>query len=179
MHKKDKNQQLEPETPEVEEAAQAVDERIEELTQDLKRVQAEFVNFKRRNDEERAEVMEMVKGKVVAEMLPLLDNIERALGHVPEELADNAWAKGVVQVGRQAEDTLRRLGVEKIVSVGQPFDPSLHEAIGMEDGEGDQEIVIEELRPGYRIGNKVVQHAMVRVGHPKAEPEGTNGKDKE
>jgi molecular chaperone GrpE len=105
----------------------------------------------------------MAKQVVITELLPVLDNISRALTHLPEDLADNDWAKGVAQVGKQAEDTLRNLGVERIETVGQPFDPNLHEAISMEDGEGETEIVTEELQSGYRIGDRVIRHAMVKV----------------
>ena len=137
---------------------------IDELTSDLQRVHAEFANYKRRETEAKAELLDMAKREVVVLLLPLLDNIERALAHRPAELADNAWATGVEQVGKQAGEALTKLGVTKIQSVGQPFDHNLHEAISMEDGDGDQEVVTEELQPGYRMGDKVLRHAMVKVG---------------
>jgi molecular chaperone GrpE len=139
------------------------DDQLVELEADLKRVQADFLNYKRRTDADRGEMITMAKQVVITELLPVLDNISRALTHLPEDLADNDWAKGVAQVGKQAEDTLRNLGVERIETVGQPFDPNLHEAISMEDGEGETEIVTEELQSGYRIGDRVIRHAMVKV----------------
>lgn len=137
---------------------------LEELENDLKRVQAEFLNFKRRNESERAELIDMVKQTVIMELLPLLDNISRALTHLPAELEANDWARGVVQVGKQADDTLTNLGVTKVESVGQPFDPNLHEAVAMEEGDGKDEVVVEELQSGYKIGDKVLRPAMVKVG---------------
>ena len=137
----------------------AKDERIEELTQDLQRVQADFVNYKRRAETERLEIM--AKQQVTKQLLPILDNIDRGLAHLPQELADNDWAKGVQQVGKQAEEMLKSLGIERIVAVGQQFDPHQHEAIS-QDGDGD--IVTEELQPGYRMGDKVIRHSMVKVG---------------
>jgi molecular chaperone GrpE len=139
-------------------------ERIDELTGDLQRLQAEFINYKRREAEAKAEITDFATNQVIKELLPLFDNIDRALSHCPDELKDNDWAKGVVAVGRQVEDVLRILGVEKINSLGQPFNHHLHEAISMEDGEGEYEVVIEELQPGYRMGGKVIRHAMVKVG---------------
>jgi len=139
-------------------------ERIDELTNDLQRLQAEFINYKRREDEAKAELLSMAKRQVIMEVLPVLDNVERALAHRPAELSDNAWAGGVEQVGSQALATLAKLGVEKIQSVGQPFDHNLHEAVATEDGEGDTEVVVEELQPGYKIGDQVIRHAMVKVG---------------
>ncbi|HSX48495.1 MAG TPA: nucleotide exchange factor GrpE, partial [Candidatus Nanoarchaeia archaeon] len=81
---------------------------------------------------------------------------------LPADLADNAWAKGVEQVAKQSQDILKSLGVEKIESVGQPFDHNLHEAVAV-DGDGDDEVVAEELQPGYQMGDKVIRHAMVKV----------------
>lgn len=138
--------------------------RVDELTADLQRLQAEFINYKRREGEAKGEVMDMAKRHVIMDVLPLLDNIDRALAHRPEELKDNAWAGGVQQVAKQASDTLARLGVTRVESLGQPFDHNLHEAIGVEEGEGEQEVVIEELQPGYKMGERVIRHAMVKVG---------------
>lgn len=141
--------------------------RVEELTADLQRLQAEFQNYKRREQEAKGALMELAKREVILQLLPVLDNIDRALGHRPPELADNAWANGVEQVAKQTGEQLKKLGVEKIPAAGQPFDHNLHEAIGFEDGDGDQEVVIEEVQPGYKIGDSVIRHSMVRVGKEK------------
>lgn len=139
-------------------------EKLDELTADLQRVQADFANYKRREDDAKAELLNYATEKVIVELLPLLDNIQRALAHRPEDLADNEWAKGVEQVGRKASEALKALGVERIEAAGQPFDHNLHEAVSMEDGEGEKEVVIEELQPGYKMGERVIRHAMVKVG---------------
>lgn len=138
--------------------------KVDELTSDLQRIQADFMNFRRRSDEERGAFLDLAKQNVVLQLLPVLDNIGRALSHIPDELQDNNWAKGVSQIAKQSDDTLKSLGVTRVESLGQPFDPNLHEAIGFEDGEGDHEVVIEELQPGYKMGDKVIRHAMVKVG---------------
>lgn len=144
-----------------------VEKDLQELTEDLKRVQADFVNYKRRQEEERASLMDYAKQSVVVQILPVFDNIDRALAHVPKELGGNEWAKGVKQVAKQSEEILRELGVEKIVAKGKLFNPQLHEAVGFEEGEGEQELVIEELRPGYKIGENVIRPSMVKVGKAK------------
>jgi molecular chaperone GrpE len=133
--------------------------KVDELTADLQRVQADFVNFRRRSDEERSSFMDLAKQDIILQLLPMLDNIDRALRYLPENLKDDAWAKGVSQIAKQADDTIRGLGLERIQSLHQPFDPHLHEAIG-----GDGEVVVEELQPGYKLGNRVIRHAMVKVG---------------
>ena len=153
-----------PKKPKASKKADVLQDRVNELTGDLQRLQAEFQNYKRREDSAKAELLEMAKREVITLLLPTLDNIERALAHRPAELADNAWAGGVEQVGKQAGETLKKLGVERIESVGQPFDHNLHEAISYEDGEGEHEVVVEELQPGYRMGDKVIRHAIVKVG---------------
>lgn len=140
-----------------------IDAKVEELTADLQRVQADFINFRRRAEDERGEILTLAKQDVVLQVLPLLDNIDRALAHIPDDLAENDWAKGVSQVAKQAGETLKTLGVERIQSVGQPFDHNLHEAIATDDS-GQHDVVVEELQPGYKLGDKVIRHAMVKVG---------------
>lgn len=138
-------------------------QQVEELTTALQRERADAMNLRRRHDEQMANVRSSVKANVVADLLPVIDNFERALKHVPAELTDNDYVKGVAAIVKQFEKTLEDMGVQRIATVGQPFDPHLHEAVSMEEGEGDQEIVSEELRSGYQIDGEVIRHAMVRV----------------
>ncbi len=139
------------------------DQEIEELTNALKRERADAENIRRRHQEELAGLRQRVKATVVEDLLPIVDNFERALKHVPEDIADNDYIKGVQGVVRQFEKTLSDIGVERIKTVGEPFNPELHEAVSMEDGDSDQEVVSEELQAGYKIGDTVIRHAMVRV----------------
>lgn len=136
---------------------------VSDLTNALQRERADAINQRRRFDEQLAGVRVTVKSSVVAELLPVIDNFERALKHVPTELEHNDYVKGVQGVVKQFEKTLEAMGVERIATVGQPFDPNVHEAVSMEEGDGQQEIVSEELQAGYKIGSDVIRHAMVRV----------------
>ena len=136
---------------------------FEELEADLKRIQADFINFKRRTDSERAELMNMAKASVVMEMLPMIDNLERALMHQPEDLAENPWVQGVGQVAKQFENTLEKLGLTKVGIVGERFDPNKHEAISIEDGDGETDVIAEVLQSGYKLGERVLRPAMVKV----------------
>lgn len=139
--------------------------KVDELTADLKRVQADFVNFKRRAEEDKQRAIRFGRESAVMALLGAIDNVERALGHLPEHLAKDDWAVGVKSVAKQLEDALRGIGVEKIPAAGTEFDPELHEAIQMEDsGKGKKEIVVEELQPGYMMDGEVIRHAMVKVG---------------
>ena len=83
--------------------------------------------------------------------------------HIPENLKDNDYIMGIKSILNQFEKVIKDLGVEKIQTVGQPFNPSVHEAVVMEEGEGEHEIVVEELQSGYKIGDQVIRHAIVKV----------------
>ncbi len=133
------------------------------LTEALQRERADATNIRRRHDEEFSQLRGRTKATVVADLLPVIDNFERALKHVPTELAKNDFVKGVNAIVKQFEKTLTDMGVQRIKTVGEPFDPHFHEAVSMEDGDGDDEIVSEELQSGYKIGDEVIRHAMVRV----------------
>jgi molecular chaperone GrpE len=138
-------------------------DQLQELTEALKRERADAVNLRRRHDEEITALRGRVKANVIHDLLPVIDNFERALKHVPAELKDNDYIRGVQGVVKQFETTLKNMGVERIKTVGEHFDPHLHEAVGMEEGDGQHEIVSEELQAGYKLGDEVIRHAMVRV----------------
>lgn len=164
----------------------ALQQQVDELTEALQRERADIINIRRRHEEQIAYLRTTLKAQVVKDLLPVIDNFERALKHVPElhaELvsassADNDeilkqvqddikkyddYVKGVQGIVKQFEKTLTDMGVERIATVGQPFDPRYHEAVSMEEGDGEHEVVSEELQSGYRIGDEVIRHAMVRV----------------
>lgn len=138
-------------------------QQIAELTDALQRERADAANIRRRHDEQIAGLRNMTKASVVKDLLPIVDNFERALKHVPKELEGNDYIKGVQGVVKQFEKTLSDIGVERIKTKGEEFDPKYHEAVAMEEGEGDREVVSEELQAGYKLGDNVLRHAMVRV----------------
>jgi molecular chaperone GrpE len=150
--------------------AKELEAQIVQLTEALQRERADAANLRRRHDEQIASLRTSVKAHVVKDLLPVVDNIERALKHLPAELetkwdlADEPreWVKGVKKILEQFEKTLTDMGVERVKTVGEPFDPHLHEAVSAEEGDGP-EIVSEELQAGYKIGDDVIRHAMVRV----------------
>ena len=143
---------------------------VADLTEALQRERADATNIRRRHEEEIASLRTRLKANVIRDLLPVIDNFERALKHVPKDLEDNDYIKGVQGVVKQFEKTLADMGVERIKTVGEPFDPHVHEAVSMEEGDGNDtessdncEIVSEELQSGYRLGDDVIRHAMVRV----------------
>ncbi len=147
--------------------AELLAQQVAELTEALQRERADATNLRRRHDEQLAGLRDMVKASVVRDLLPVIDNLERALKHVPKELESNDYIKGVGGVVKLFEKTLSDMGVERIKTVtdgkSESFDPRYHEAISMEDGEGTTEVVSDELQAGYILGDEVIRHAMVRV----------------
>jgi molecular chaperone GrpE len=141
----------------------ALQQQVAELTDALQRERADVINVRRRHEEQITGLKELVKANVVRDLLPVIDNFERALKHVPKDLEDNDYIKGVQGVVKQFEKTLADLGVERIKTVDEPFDPKYHEAVSAEEGEGTTEVVSEELQSGYKLGDEVIRHAMVRV----------------
>ncbi len=138
-------------------------QQVAELTEALQRERADSENIRRRHDEQLASLKNMVKAQVVQELLPAIDNLERALKHVPTDLEDNDYVKGVAVTVKQFEKTLTDLGVERIKTVGEVFDPTVHEAVAHDGGDGQHEVVCEELQAGYKLGNEVIRPAMVKV----------------
>ena len=143
--------------------AEVWQKQIDELTQALQRERADATNLRRRYEEQIASLQTLAKASVVRDLLPVIDNFERAIRHTPADLAGNDYVKGIQSIVKQFEKILEQLGVQKIKTVGEPFNPHLHEAVSMEEGDGGQEIVSEELQPGYTLGDEVLRHAMVRV----------------
>jgi molecular chaperone GrpE len=140
-----------------------LEQKIAELTRALQRERADAENLRRRTTEEKSRLGGFYKAMVVQELLPALDNLERSLTHTPKDLKDHDYVKGVKSVIKQFEQSFAQLGVKRIKTVGEVFDPRLHEAVHMEEGDGNVEVVCEELQPGYKIGDEVIRHAMVKV----------------
>lgn len=136
---------------------------VDELTKALVQERADAVNLRRRQEQEITGLKTKTRAQVLRELLPAVDNLERSLKHVPKHLENDAYVKGVLSVVKQFEDTLNKMGIKKIPSVGQPFNPHYHEAIGLEEGDGDHEVVASELQPGYILGDEVIRHAIVKV----------------
>jgi molecular chaperone GrpE len=142
---------------------EGLQQKIEELTEALQRERADSTNLRRRTEEEKSKLGDFYKANVIRKLLPALDNLERALKHTPKDLKGHDYVKGVQGVIKQFEKVLSDLGVEKIKAEGEKFDPKYHEAVGMEEGDGDEEVVAEELQAGYTLGEEVVRHAFVKV----------------
>ena len=138
-------------------------EDLEEKEDRIKRLMAEFENFKKRSDKERTNLYNSVMGDVIISLLPVLDNLEKAS---KTETKDEQYKNGVEMVLNQFKDVLKANGVTEIETVGKKFDPSIHEAVSLVQDEnlGEKEIK-EEFRKGYMIGDKVLRHSLVVVAN--------------
>ena len=135
----------------------------DELDDRYKRVLAEFENYKKRSQKEKESLYASILGDVVEFILPAVDNLENA---VKTETQDEEYKKGIELVLKQFQVALGAKGVEEIPTVGETFDPELHEAVSsvQDETKGEKEIV-QEYRKGYKIGNKVIRHSMVVVAN--------------
>jgi molecular chaperone GrpE len=146
-----------------EELANQLAQELAEANDALLRERADAANVRRRADEDRIKLSSFYKSNVVKELLPVIDNFERALKAIPADLVDHDYVKGIQSIVKQFEQTLEKMGVSRIKTIGEKFNPHIHEAVTMEEGEGTEEIVSEELQAGYIVGDEVIRHAMVRV----------------
>jgi molecular chaperone GrpE len=132
------------------------------------RLAADFENYKRRTRQELADRTQYANEELLRKLLPILDNLRRALDHAPEGI-DRNWFDGLRMVVRQFEDTLQSQGVSPIPAVGQKFDPAQHEAIAREETDEHEEgTVVEEMQPGYRLHERVLRPSLVKIAHPRA-----------
>lgn len=144
---------------------QELEQHIDELTKDVQRVRADFENYRKRVELEKEMARASGRVSAIMKLMPVIDNIERAINHAPEELKDNAWAQGVTKLVKNLEKSLAEMGVTRIVAKpGERFDPALHEAIQFdEEAEGEHEVIAEELQAGYMLGEDVMRPSMVKV----------------
>ena len=164
------NQEAETRENEAKEAKDAKkdpkDAQIEELQDRLKRQMAEFDNFRKRTEKEKAAMYEVGAKDIIEKILPVLDNFERGLAAVPEDEKGSSFAEGIEKIYKQFVKTLEDAGVESIEAVGKQFDPNLHNAVMHVEDEkyGENEIAME-LQKGYKYRGSVVRHSMVQVAN--------------
>lgn len=142
------------------------DEKIEELTDMVKRQMAEFDNFRKRTEKEKASMYEIGARDIVEKILPIVDSFERGLAAVPEDEKDSPFADGMEKIYRQLMTAFEQMGVKAIEAVGQEFDPDFHNAVmHVEDEEAGENIVVEEFQKGYTYKDHVIRHSMVKVAN--------------
>ncbi|AHB14009.1 nucleotide exchange factor GrpE [Dehalococcoides mccartyi] len=137
--------------------------RSEEYLDSLKRARAEFVNYKRYIEQERNIQSDMARGNAFMLVLPVLDDLERALTSVPADIAGQPFIEGLDLIVRKFQAILDNQGVKAIPAAGEPFDSRLHEAVACEDG--PEGIILHEARRGYTVGDRILRTSLVVVGN--------------
>ena len=166
--KRDEAQHKEPATEITEEDIEGLkqaptEEKAEGYLANWQRAQADFINYKKRTEQEKAELATFVKANLIHSLLPILDNLERALDSIPPELAETSWVEGIRLIERNFRATLEAQGVTQIEAMGEPFDPRVHEAVRQDKGE--EGVVIEEVQKGYKLNDTLIRPPMVVVGN--------------
>ncbi len=143
----------------------ASQQQISDLTSDLQRVRADFENYRKRTELEKQSAQDSGYMSAIMKLLPVVDTIERAVGHIPDHLKEDAWANGVAGLSKQLEKTLLDLGVARIqASAGTPFDPQLHQAVQFdESSDGAVEVIADEMQSGYTLHGVTMRPSMVKV----------------
>lgn len=142
-------------------------ERAEKYLANWQRTQADFVNYRRRVEQEKEELGKYANSSLLLALLPVLDDLQLALASVPAELAEVSWVKGIRLIERKFLTSLESQGVTMIKALGEPFDPRFHEA--MRQSAGEEGIVIEEMQKGYMFRDKVLRPSRVVVGNGETE----------
>lgn len=128
------------------------------------RSQAEFANARKRMEKQRLDTYNNAKAEIVLQLLPVLDDFERAVNNAPENVREDSWYEGIELVEKKLKGVLENLNVTSVTAVGAPFDPNWHEAISQEASEEHESgVVSRELQKGYKIGDKVIRPALVVV----------------
>jgi molecular chaperone GrpE len=158
----DKKQETIKKIQKLKDQLENANQKVEELTDSTKRAMADLQNFKKRMEEDKKQFAKFASANVFLEILPVFDSFERAQQHVPDELKDNEWVKGIEGIIKQFEQIMDKFNIKKMKSVGEKFDPNRHEAVASEEGEKD--VVLEELEAGYMMDDYVLRAAKVKVG---------------
>lgn len=152
---------------EKEREIESLKNQVEERTTQYLRIVADFDNFRKRSQKEKEELDRQIKGNTIVELLPVVDNFERARSQLkPQTDAEMSIHKSYQSVYKQLVDTLKRLGVAPMRPEGKQFDPSFHEAVMRSPSEEPEGTVLEELVRGYFLGDRILRHAMVKVATP-------------
>jgi molecular chaperone GrpE len=143
--------------------------KAEKYLANWQRAEADFINYKKRTEQEREETVKLANMLLILDLLPVLDDFERAFDSLPEDLTEPTWVDGIRLIYRKLKGTLETQGLSEIKAIGEAFDPAIHEAVTQ--GEGEESKVVEEIRRGYKLGDRVIRPALVIVGKGKDKKE--------
>ncbi|MDX9986505.1 MAG: nucleotide exchange factor GrpE, partial [Dehalococcoidales bacterium] len=152
----------------AEEMLRTAEEKANEYLTRLQRAQADFINFKRRVEQERSDYVRQAGADIILGILPVLDDIDRALEAVPGDIINHPWVEGVRHISRKLHSELEARGLQKMEARGKVLDPNVHESVAL--AQGKEDIVIEEIKPGYMLYDRVLRPCSVIVGNGESVP---------
>jgi molecular chaperone GrpE len=153
----------------VKKALEEAKEQAEKYMGNWQRAEADFANYKRRNEQERAELISFANANLMTDLLPALDDLERALDNVSGDFDVAGWVEGIKLIYRKLKTVLQDHGLAEIEAVGREFDPNFHEAVMCVEGEEGK--VCEEIQRGYKLRDRLLRPSMVAVGKEREETE--------
>ena len=147
----------------TEQKLQQPEEKAQDYLSKWQRTQADFINYKRRVEQERSEFAQQAGAEVILALLPVMDDLDRAIESVPEDVDNHPWAEGIRHIVRKLHSVLESRGLERIESIGEHFDPNIHESVALANGKED--VVVQEIKAGYRLYDRVLRPSSVIVGN--------------
>jgi molecular chaperone GrpE len=151
----------------LKQALTAEKEKSEEYLANWQRTQADFDNYKKRAEQEKAEIVKFANSLLILKLLTIIDDLERAFDSLPARLRRSTWTEGIKLTYNKLKSILEAQGLTEIKSRGETFDPHLHEAVMCQEGE--EGVILEEMQKGYKLKDKVIRPSMVIVGGRKEE----------
>jgi len=150
------------------EVLKAAEEQAREYLSKWQRAQADYINYKRRVEQERSDFARQAGADIILSILPAMDDLDRAVEAVPEDIKDHSWVDGIRHIDRKLRSALQSHGLERIESVGKNFDPNIHESAALAHGKED--VVVNEIKAGYKLFDRVIRPCTVVVGNGEEAP---------
>lgn len=141
--------------------------KAEEYLNNWKRSQADFINYKRRQDELFGELVDSANTRLILDILPIYDTFSIAVSQVPKDIEKSEWAKGIIQIKLKLEDLLKKKGLKEIKSIGEKFSADMHDAVEMAESEKPEGEILDEIQKGYKLNGKLIRASKVRVAKKK------------
>lgn len=155
---------LKKEIEELKKQLELTQKKSEEHLNGWKRAKADYINFKKDTEKQNQELIQFANAALIVQILPIFEHFKKALAHIPKEQAESGWVMGIINIKKQFVDFLKKLGVEEIKTVGEKFNPSLHEAASHEEKEGfETDVIFEEVESGYTLYGQLLKPAKVKV----------------
>ncbi|MBN1369716.1 MAG: nucleotide exchange factor GrpE [Dehalococcoidaceae bacterium] len=160
----------------AEDTLKAAEEKARDYLSKWQRAQADFINYKRRVEQERSDFARQAGAEIILSILPALDDLDRAVEAVPEDIKGHSWVDGIRHIDRKLRSALESHGLERIESVGENFDPNIHESAALAYGKED--MVVNEIKAGYKLFDRVIRPCTVIVGSGEEAPCPANEQNK-